>query len=406
MSASSTSGYAQRPPAGARQRDLSIDYLRTTLTLMVLAHHSSLAYTTWAYFDPQHITRSTAPVVDTTRWAFFDYAENFNDVFFMSLMFFVSGLFVYSALKRHGTLGFIRDRFLRLGLPFAAAVTLFMPVAYYASWQLAGQTTGQNHGFFDFYRQLAHAHFLAGPPWFVWVLLLFDVVLALVISPFLGRLSALTPFIQRLKDHPVAVFAAMFVLSAALYLPLLARYGFGAWTNLITSPFSFQICRIGLYSLWFVFGFLIGIPGFTNGLLASDGSLARHRRWWILTCVLAYNALLIVPRIGFIQQLPAPIRIPLEPTLWVASCTASCFGFLALFRGIHLTSRTWMNSLTRSAYIMYLVHYVFVLWTQRLMLGLPVPAAFKFLFVFLSTVFLSWLTAQILLRIPKLSSIL
>jgi glucans biosynthesis protein C len=34
-----------------RSRDLSIDYLRTTLTLMVLAHHSSLAYTSWAHFD-------------------------------------------------------------------------------------------------------------------------------------------------------------------------------------------------------------------------------------------------------------------------------------------------------------------------------------------------------------------
>jgi len=59
--------------------------------LIVLAHHSSLAYTSWAFFDKEHIFRSTAPVVDTTRWAFFDYAENFNDVFFMSLMFFVSG---------------------------------------------------------------------------------------------------------------------------------------------------------------------------------------------------------------------------------------------------------------------------------------------------------------------------
>jgi hypothetical protein len=88
-------GTAVREEAKVRRRDLSIDYLRTTLTLMVLAHHSSLAYTSWAFFDREHIFRSTAPVVDTMRWAFFDYAENFNDVFFMSLMFFVSGLFVF-----------------------------------------------------------------------------------------------------------------------------------------------------------------------------------------------------------------------------------------------------------------------------------------------------------------------
>ena len=65
-----------------------------------------------------------------------------------------------------------------------------------------------------------------------------------------------------------------------------------------------------------------------------------------------------------------------------------------------------MNSLSRSAYIMYLVHYVFITWTQRLVLDLPLHASIKFLFVFLSTVFLSWLTAQLLLRIPKLNTIL
>ena len=125
-----------------RARDLSIDHLRTTLTLMVLAHHSCLAYTSWAFFDKQDSFRSTAPVVDATRWAFFDYAENFNDVFFMSLMFFISGLFVYPALRKHGTFRFIRDRLRRLGIPFAFALVILMPIAYYASWQLSSNNNG------------------------------------------------------------------------------------------------------------------------------------------------------------------------------------------------------------------------------------------------------------------------
>ena len=155
MSVTAILGHNEEQVRQSRRRDLSIDYLRTTLTLMVLAHHSSLAYTTWAHFDNQHIFRSTAPIVDVTRWAFFDYAENFNDVFFMSLMFFVSGLFVYPALRRHGTFGFIRDRFLRLGVPFAFAVVFLMPIAYYASWQL----TGRSAGFLDFYKRLAESGF-------------------------------------------------------------------------------------------------------------------------------------------------------------------------------------------------------------------------------------------------------
>src|ERR1700728_1183618 len=159
------------------RRDLSIDYLRTTLTLMVIAHHSSLAYTTFAYFDTEHIFQSTAPVVDSARWIFFDYAENFNDVFFMSLMFFVSGLFVYPALRRHGTWGFIRERLLRLGVPFVFAVVFLMPIAYYASWQLTGRSTG----FVNFYKGLAQDRFTGGPEWFIWVLLAFGVALALLL---------------------------------------------------------------------------------------------------------------------------------------------------------------------------------------------------------------------------------
>jgi len=385
-----------------RSRDLSIDYLRTTLTLMVLAHHSSLAYTSWAYFDKQHMFRSTAPVVDVTRWAFFDYAENFNDVFFMSLMFFVSGLFVYPALRKHGTFGFIRDRFLRLGVPFAFAVVFLMPIAYYASWQL----TGRSQGFLDFYKRLAEGGFTVGPPWFIWVLLFFDVVLALILIPLQQWMPSAERLMRKLRDYPFVTFIGILFLSGLVYLPLLARYGFGAWTVLLTSPFAFQISRIGLYALWLVFGFLVGAPGFAEGLLSRDGGLARRWPLWISGCILAYNALWFVPRWSVVHQLSTSNQGALEALLWLASCVASCFGFLALFRGIELTSRSWMNSLSRSAYVMYLVHYVYITWMQRLVLNRPIHASIKFAFVFLATTFLSWLTAQVALRIPKLKAIL
>jgi len=320
----------------------------------------------------------------------------------MSLMFFVSGLFVYPALRKHGPVRFIRDRFLRLGVPFAFAVTLLMPIAYYASWQLSGQDTG----FIDFYKLLARDGFPAGPPWFLWVLLLFDVVLAVILAPFRKRLPALGRCMESLKHHAAVVFIVMFVLAALVYLPLLSIYGFGTWTVLFTSPFAFQICRIGLYALWFVFGVLVGVPGFENGLLSKHGSLVRHWPLWALVCIAAYNALWFVPRLSIVHHLSASTRGAIEALLWVLSCLASSFGFLAFFRAIELRPRPWMLSLCRSAYILYLVHYVYVLWMQRLLLGEAIPAAFKFLFVFLASTLLSWLTARCLLHVPTLKSIL
>ncbi|RXH58155.1 acyltransferase family protein [Granulicella sibirica] len=383
-------------------RDLSIDYLRTTLTLLVLAHHSSLAYTSWAHFNREHIFLSTAPIVDTTRWAFFDYAENFNDVFFMSLMFLVSGLFVYPALRKHGTLRFLRDRLLRLGVPFVFAVTLLMPIAYYASWQLSDR----NAGFFDFYERLALAGFAAGPPWFVWVLLFFDVVLALALAPFQLAVPLAERSMRSLRRHTIAAVCGAFVLSAITYLPMLKMYGFGTWSQFLTSPLSFQVSRIGLYALWFLFGFLIGGTGLNDGILSREGSLARHWPLWVAACILAYNALWFVPKCPLLHGLSTLTQGAIEATLWVGSCVMSSVGFLAFFRGASLQARSWMLSLSKSAYVMYLVHYVYITWMQRLLLYRPIPAALKFLFVFLTTTLLSWLTAQCLLRIPKLKNIL
>ncbi len=385
----------------ARRRDLSIDYLRTTLTLMVLAHHSSLAYTSWAYFDPQHPSRSTAPVVDPMRWAFFDYAENFNDVFFMSLMFFVSGLFVFSAVRRHGVAGFVRDRMLRLGVPFVFAVLVLMPIAYYASWWLAGHRSG----FVDFYGRLARNGFAVGPPWFIWVLLAFDVIVALLFIPRRGWAAWAGRRVEWLRDYPFAAYLGVLVLSAVAYLPLLNIYGFGAWTRLGTTPLAFQEARIGLYALWFVLGVVLGAGGLEEGLLSREGGLARRWRWWIGGCVVAYNALWFVPK--WVGPYLSATRVgPMEALLWVASCVASCFGFLALFRAAEWRPRAWMTSLSRSVYGMYLVHYIYVLWLQILLLSRPIHAGVKFGVVFVGTVALSWLTTQVFLRVPGLKTIL
>ncbi len=369
---------------------------------MVIAHHSTLAYTTWAHFDTAHVLRSTAPIVDSARWIFFDYAENFNDVFFMSLMFFVSGLFVYPAVRKHGIWGFSRDRLLRLGVPFALAVCVLMPIAFFASWQLGSH----NNGFWNFYLHIAKTGFLVGPPWFIWVLLLFDLVLAVLFIPGRKVIDASERSFRVLKERSGFAFMLMLVLSGCLYLPLLSHYGFGTWTVLWTSPFAFQQARIGLYALWFTTGFLVGVPGYANGLLSRTGSLARHWKQWILGCFVAYNLLCFTPRLLESHGISVATGQVLEALLWVVSCVASCFGFLALFRGVEFRSRSWMNSLSRSAYVMYLVHYVFITWTQRLVLHTPVHAGVKFLVVFSLTLSLSWLTAQLLLRSPGLKAIL
>jgi hypothetical protein len=61
----------------------------------------------------------------------------FNDIFFMSLMFLLSGVFVWDSLKRKGAGVFFRDRLRRLGVPFLVSVVALAPLAYYPSYLAA-----------------------------------------------------------------------------------------------------------------------------------------------------------------------------------------------------------------------------------------------------------------------------
>ncbi|MBI3700855.1 MAG: acyltransferase family protein [Afipia sp.] len=97
----------------------------------------------------------------------------FNDIFFMSQMFFLSGLFVWPALVRKGWQTFLRDRGLRLLIPFTIMVTLLMPIAYFPSFRM----TGEDPNIIAFWwRCISVNNWPSGPAWFIWLLFAFDCV--------------------------------------------------------------------------------------------------------------------------------------------------------------------------------------------------------------------------------------
>jgi hypothetical protein len=112
--------------------------------VLVLAHHSVLAYLDL----PLPVTKSLAaqpqlwrafPIVDRAApWTGFTVFSSFNDNFLMSLIFFISGLFVWSSLRRKGAGTFARDRMVRLGIPFLAAAAIVAPIAYYPAYLETG----------------------------------------------------------------------------------------------------------------------------------------------------------------------------------------------------------------------------------------------------------------------------
>ena len=104
--------------------NVPMGYLRAFVTALVIVHHTLLGYHPFA--PPPNATLladprlwPAFPVVDAQRSMAASLIVGFNEAFFMSLMFLLSGLFAWQSIQRRGAAAFIRTRVLRLGLPFA-----------------------------------------------------------------------------------------------------------------------------------------------------------------------------------------------------------------------------------------------------------------------------------------------
>src|SRR5215831_17559736 len=149
----------------------AIDNLRAFVILLVLSFHAVLAYldflprSPFPFDSPPYLWRAF-PIVDTARWFGFDLFCAWQDVFLMSLFFFVSGLFVWRSIERKGIRTFLRDRIVRLGLPFAFVVALLMPIANYPTYV----QTALDPSLAAFWRHwLALPFWPCGPMWFFMV---------------------------------------------------------------------------------------------------------------------------------------------------------------------------------------------------------------------------------------------
>jgi len=383
----------------------SIGYLRAFITLLVLAHHAALAYHPFAPPPGAALNGPVRwwqafPVVDTQRSMAFALFVGFNDIFFMALMFFLSGLFVWKSLQRKGGGHFLRDRALRLGLPFIVAAAVVAPLAYYPAYL---QTGGVGiAGFWQQWRSLGN--WPAGPAWFVWLLLAFDVFAVALVFMMPKWADALGRLASGADRRPVVFFGLLVAASAAVYIPLELIFNAFSWTAF--GPFTFQTSRLLHYLVYFLLGAGVGAYGLDGGLLAPAGKLARRWPLWSVAALVAFG---VASGVG-IATLTAHIgsrgwEIAADAT-FVLSCAASSFAFLALFvRFANTRSRIW-DSLSANAYGMYLVHYAFVSWLQYALLKAQLPAIAKGSLVFAGLMLLSWGATAALRRIPAVARVI
>jgi Acyltransferase family len=388
LQAPDTSDQAVTP----RLRIAALDRARTCITLLVLLHHSVVNYTHFGSGD-------------RARWLGFDLVVLFNDSFFMACMFLLSGLFVRDSLTRRGSMNYLASRAWRLGVPYLVSIFVLMPIAYYPTflrYHLPGTT---DFNFFHFWwHTLTIGPWPSGPAWFLWVLLAFDAVAAgtWLVAP--RAIQGFGNLINRLRYRPGVAFAIFSVFSVLVYLPLRLVYGDAAWLEPGHFPLPIQTSRILLYSGYFLIGVGIGATDLSAGLLAQNGEWASRWKVWLGFAALFYAAilLLVYAHHNWIADFDSP------PLSWRTAyglafalySAAMAFAEPALFLRFAKSPLKLLDAIRPSAYGIFLVHYIFIIWLQYALYDPVLPAFVKFAIVFAGTLVLSWGLVVLLRKIP------
>lgn len=366
------------------KRDTAIDYLRSSVIVAVVAHHAALAYNTFSHYDPANYRQSTAPVVDNSRFAPLDLLVGWNDVFFMSLMFLISGLFVAPSVARKGVRHFVADRAKRLGIPFIVAVIVLSPIAFYPSWLLSDSADqgGFLIGFFT------TGDWSPGPAWFLWVLLAFCIIVAIAYR-FAPDVMAKLSWSAESSSSLAVVF---FATTLAATVPLEVLLAPSVWISL-GGPLHFPASRSLLYFAWFLLGVALGSA-------APERSLSRDNlKWWpfwLLIGAFCYLAHASLSGGEYYADRPAWLTTVMSFTVFSLCCTFTSLAALGLARSLFRSNWSPADHFTENAYGIYLFHYGFVIWLQFGLLSVPIPAAAKFVIVLSVALTTSWLLTALL----------
>ena len=183
-------------------RLVPIDNLKALLVAWVIAGHAILGYTVIGGWPYDEVTEATLPrsvelILATVLGP--------TALFVMGTFFFLSGLIAHRTIARDGPAAFIRQRLLRLGVPWLIFTMLVWPVLMWLAYRSAGyslslwQVMRTRQPFLD-----------SGPLWFVQILLYVSVVHALLM--WTGGERIRLPVRMTLVMAVVAITVVSFVI--------------------------------------------------------------------------------------------------------------------------------------------------------------------------------------------------
>jgi peptidoglycan/LPS O-acetylase OafA/YrhL len=376
------------------QRDFYIDRLRSVMTVLVLLHHTAITYGGPGGWFWREIEPSSAP--SSILFTLFCAT---NQGYFMGFFFLLAGYFTPASLEKKGFASFLKDRFLRLGLPLLAFILILGPLT------AAIVTAAQGDGFWPTIVFLwNHKRIINGPLWFAEALLIFSIAYCAWRAAFGSPLSASLSASQR-TSKPVPAYrwwllSALATAAAALAIRQFVPVG--------QNIFGLQLG----YFAGYIFLFAVGIAAWRHDWLRQ--LQWKQARPWIISLIIAWPSMTIGILIAHKLAGGAGKSNFSGGLSWTAILYALwepfvAWGLIALWL---LVFREHMNQpspiwdwLNRRAYAVYIIHPPVLVGIALLLRPWIAPALVKFGVTGTLTCIAAWLISDPLVRLPGLRRI-
>jgi peptidoglycan/LPS O-acetylase OafA/YrhL len=390
---------ATQPPASiamTAQRKAGLDALRAAIVVLVVLHHTAITYGADGLWYYREVVPDGSPGSKLLTLMC-----GVDQAFFMGLLFLLAGYFLPGSLARHGMLGYVKERLLRLGIPILVFGLVIGPAT------IALGLTAKGIPFTTSLLALwSHGSFAVGPLWFAVALLIFTAGFLAwrSLAPSPGS-EADTPQPRYFPSNAMLAIAALATGAAAFALRL-------AWPVGTTPALDLQPGYFASYVVLFAAG-CIGARGEWLSHVPS-----RQRRLWMIVATIAIAAsavqILAVSTGGTVYTGTASAS-PLGGwnvhaatyALWEPLVAwGVILGLVHLFEQRFLALGPAWSALARRSYAIYVIHPPVVVGIALAWRDVPAPYLAKFTITgTLATLACFWI-AGLLLRIPGINRVL
>ncbi|MDR1579935.1 MAG: acyltransferase [Synergistaceae bacterium] len=365
------------------KRIAGFDFLRLVMVVSVIMLHSAMTY---MMFVPQWWY-----VIDDRRSFGMALLVVFLDSFPMSELFFLAGYFAPPSLSKRGAYRFLREKFMRIGLPWIIGVVFVAPFFAYASYLKFGLGPVSVYAFIKNF--FLGPFYMQGHYWFLGILFLFLVIYA--------ALRKDGNEIQRgTHAGAAAPIAALWLASAVSYY--LAAYFIkpaDEWLN-IGYVLYFQHARIVGYAGFFA----LGIHAWRRGWFTPEGWTPNPVPWGV--CGILSSVLLLHWKFFAAPALGAQENAVLDAILYNSVMISMTIFLAGLFLKIGGLPGKAVKILTPYSYSIYWLHQIVLMPIVYFLKPFDFDILIKWAGANVFTVFVCFvLSARFLKRAPLLRRI-